>query len=402
VENKAELAIERLLNSDKLTEEQKDSLSDFNAQMKANGNSTESRRSYIQTMLNLAAMYPKPYKQMDKKDITDFLNSVQNDATKELYKVLLKRFYRWLYGLKRGHYPEQVDWVRCHTVKTKVTKDKLLTPEELKRLILHAPTTRDKAFIATHWEAGDRPSEHLSLKIGSCEQKDFGFILHIQASKTQTRSIPIHQTASYLAQWLNEHPYRDNPEAPLWINIGKKAFGEPLGRIGAYLMLRKVKRRAGIKKPLSSKWLRHGRLTDLAKKVREPQLKAIAGWSPSSSMVGVYVHLSGMDTVEPVLEAEGVKTAETQKPWLEPQECVRCKTVNDPTAIYCMKCAAPLAKMVLATKPIHDDEIARLREEVNNLRKLIVGSMGVKVEYLREAYEKTVMEEDRETYAEEP
>lgn len=404
MENGDELEIQKIIEGDFKKNEneevyipiepQKQVLTDFNAEMKALGRKPATRRSYIYTLYKLGKQCRKPFKEITKKDIIDFLNTVENDATKKLYKVQLKYFYRWLYGMKKHQYPEQVDWIETHKVKTKITKDELLTPEELKRVIIHAPTTRDKAFIATHWEAADRPSEHLSLKVGSVEQTDYGFILHIQVSKTETRSVAIHQTASYLARWLNEHPFRDNPDAPLWVNIGRKAYGEPLRYTGAYQMIRKAKRKAGIKKPLSPKWLRHRRLTDLAKKVREPQLKAIAGWTPDSRMAGVYVHLSGMDTVEPVLEAEGVKPPETQKPWLQPIECPRCKTVNDPTAIYCMRCAAPLKiGVMLASKPIYDEEMKRLREEVNNLRKLIQDSTKIKIEYLQEAYEKTMMEE---------
>lgn len=366
--------IRQFLNSSKLTPQQRQTLKRFNNELKALGRRASTRRNYVWTLHDLGSFTRKPYKQITRGDITAFINGMENDATRELRKVLVKRFYRWLYDMKKGHYPPQVDWVVIRNVKTKVTKDQLLTPEELKEVIRHAENSRDKAFISTSWEAGDRPGEHLSLKVGSVETTDFGFILHIQISKTETRSLPIHQTARYLARWLNDHPFRDDPRAPLWISLSKKSFGQPLGYSGAYRLVKRAKRRAGVDKPLSSKWLRHGRLTDLAKKVREPQLKRFAGWTPDSRMVGVYVHLSGMDTVEPVLEAEGVKPQESVKPWIEPLTCSRCETLNDATAMYCDRCGAPLTEEVTITQT---EEIRKLREEyehrIHGLESRLVG-----------------------------
>jgi hypothetical protein len=57
---------------------------------------------------------------------------------------------------------------------------------------------------------------------------------------------------------------------------------------------------------------------------------------------------------------------------------------------------------MLASKQIPNEEVSRLREEVNGLRKLIEAGTGIKVEYLREAYQKTIMEEANENPSEEP
>jgi len=81
-----------------------------------------------------------------------------------------------------------------------------------------------------------------------------------------------------------------------------------LGYVAVLKIFHRVKKKAGVNKPFSPKWLRHNRLTDLAKKVREAQLEAYAGWTPDSKMVGVYVHLAGMDTVTSALEEKGLSS----------------------------------------------------------------------------------------------
>jgi len=67
--------------------------------------------------------------------------------------------------------------------------------------------------------------------------------------------------------------------------------------------------------------------------------------------VGVCVHLARMNTVMSVLEAEGVEAPKVLKPLFEKIECPRCRTVNDPTAAYCMKCSAlPIVGVMLASR----------------------------------------------------
>lgn len=390
--------ISNILTDERLSEEQRETLRRFDEEKRAGkGNRPTTRLSYLYVLRELALKFPKPYKEITKNDIIVFINDLKvSDSTVELYKICLKRFFRWLYDLPKHQYPKQVDWIEIKARKTKVTKDKLLTEEELKKLIHAGQSARDKAFVATLWESAFRLGEHLSLKVGSVEPKEYGFDISIQKGKTGTRTIPITITARYLADWLNAHPFRKDRDAPLWVHI-RSPF-EPLDKFGAWNLVKGCAKRAGIKKRVYPHLLRHTRLTNLVESdVREAQLRNVAGWQPGSPMVGVYVHLSGLDTKKAILKANGVLKEEKPEPFLQPMFCQRCGLENEPTAIYCSRCGTPLtAKSLLAIKNERDEELERLKEQVNNLRRLVEKSAGIKVEHLREAYEKTVLEEVNE------
>lgn len=387
--------ISKILTDERLSEGQRKTLKRFNEEKKAGkGNSPTTRLSYLYVLRELGLKIPKPFEEVTKDEMVAFINNLKvSDSSVELYKICLKRFYRWLFDLPKHQYPRQVSWIEAKRQKTKVTKDKLLTEEELKKLIHAGQNARDKAFIATLWESAFRLGEHLSLKVGSAEPKEYGFDITIQKGKTGTRSIPITITARYLAEWLNSHPFRKDPDAPLWVHV-RSPF-EALNKFGAWNLVRNCAKRAAIKKRVYPHLLRHSRLTNLVERdVREAQLRNVAGWQPGSPMVGVYVHLSGLDTKKAILKANGVLKEEKAQPFLQSMFCQRCGLENDPTAIYCGRCGTPLtAKSLLAIRNERDEEIERLKEQVNNLRKLIERGTKIKVEYLREAYEKTIREE---------
>ena len=79
-------------------------------------------------------------KDLDKMNKDDMVELVQNIETKDykeytkiIYKVTLKKFYRWL---NNGEYPEMVKWFKTHLKKseTKIPEE-LLTKEDIKKMI---------------------------------------------------------------------------------------------------------------------------------------------------------------------------------------------------------------------------------------------------------------------------
>ncbi len=62
---------------------------------------------------------------------------------------------------------------------------------------------------------------------------------------------------------------------------------------------------------------RHTRLTELAKRYTEAELRLIAGWETDSKMPGVYVHLSGRDIKDRMAVREGLKEEDPINPRLD-------------------------------------------------------------------------------------
>ncbi|MGC1119806.1 MAG: zinc ribbon domain-containing protein [Candidatus Methanofastidiosia archaeon] len=79
------------------------------------------------------------------------------------------------------------------------------------------------------------------------------------------------------------------------------------------------------------------------------------GWVQGSDMPATYVHLSGRDVDDKILQIHGLKPRDKGgKEELKPQECPRCKYINSPLSRYCGRCGTVL------------DEKERLRMEMES------------------------------------
>lgn len=121
-------------------------------------------------------------------------------------------------------------------------------------------------------------------------------------------------------------------------------YSERLRIKGLQSLMWKLKSRAGIKKRIHPHLLRHTRLTELAKKLTEQELKIFAGWTPDSKMATQYVHLSGRDIDNSILRINGIVRASQEKEAkeLKPMTCPRCQENNPSTAKFCYKCSMVL------------------------------------------------------------
>ena len=77
-------------------------------------------------------------------------------------------------------------------------------------------------------------------------------------------------------------------------------------------------------------------------------------------MASIYVHLSGRDVDNAILELYGIKDNRDTKEdtTLQPRNCDRCKEINPPTSEYCKRCGMPLTKQAI-TKIMEKDLIKR-------------------------------------------
>ncbi|MDQ1255196.1 MAG: integrase/recombinase XerD [Euryarchaeota archaeon] len=110
-----------------------------------------------------------------------------------------------------------------------------------------------------------------------------------------------------LKEWLEEHPSKDCPEAPLWFNFAKREKSlKPLRYEAIRMRLNKIAKKAGINKKIHPHLFRHSRCTHMANYLTEAQMNAYFGWVQGSGMPSVYVHLSGRDVDGAVLKANGI------------------------------------------------------------------------------------------------
>jgi integrase len=257
-------------------------------------------------------------------------------STKQDYKILIRKFFRWL-GKE-----DMVNWIKIsYRSNSRKLPEDLLSEEEIEKMINACEHPRDKALIACLYESGTRIGELGNLKIKHAKFDRYGAVLMVDG-KTGMRRVRIIFSSPYLATWLENHPFRQNSEAFIWVGIGTVGRNIPL-RYGAIRMhLKRIAQKAGIKKRIHPHLFRHSRSTHLAKHLTEAQMKQYLGWVQGSDMAAIYVHLSGRDVDNALLKMHGIVTEDMKDVQMSPKQCTRCSTMNAPTTKFCSKCGLAL------------------------------------------------------------
>ncbi len=200
---------------------------------------------------------------------------------------------------------------------------------------------RDKAFVILLYESGARIGELGAMRIRDVAFEQ-GYARIMLRGKTGARQVIVVASMPYLADWIQHHPLRDDPDAPLWVNLGTVNRLEPMSYPALAKVLKTVAEKAGLKKRVHPHVLRHSRATFLARRLTEAQMSQMFGWKQGSRMPSIYVHLSGRDLEDALLGIYGLRKPEGEKPELAPRVCPRCSESNQFDARFCSKCGMVL------------------------------------------------------------
>jgi site-specific recombinase XerD len=268
---------------------------------------------YISTLKMIAQSMQLDFDAADTKDLQSYVAILeQSDAsewTKHDYKVTLKKFYKWHLDEEN---PVITKWIktRISNSKSKLPDD-IINEHEVTQLILTATNKRDKAFIALLWDIGARIGEIGTLRIKHVIFDNQGAVINLNG-KTGPRRVRAVFSVSYIKEWIEEHPAKNNPNAPLWIKFNNGTQLTMLRYEAIRMQLIKVSNKAGINKNLHPHLFRHSRATYMANFLTEAQMNAYFGWVQGSDMPAVYVHLSGRDIDDAVLKANGIMKSENE------------------------------------------------------------------------------------------
>jgi hypothetical protein len=196
---------------------------------------------------------------------------------------------------------------------------------------------RDKALISTLYESGCRISELGLIKFKDVVFDQYGAVMNV-TGKTGPRRVRLVISAPYLQDYINKHWDNQNINGFIWTKLtGDRSL---LGYSRLTELIKRTAERAGIKKRIHAHLFRHSRATFLANKLTEAQMKQYLGWTQSSKMAAVYVHMSGRDTEDAILSMNGLKLQEkeNQIEELKPKLCVRCNKQRAATERFCPEC----------------------------------------------------------------
>ena len=318
---------------------------DFYNYCLAQGLSEGRVEKYAYLIRNLRKMFGKSFQEVKKEDVIKVLSEIERLNltywTKRDYKVVLKKFYEFL-GKE-----DLVSWIKTTGTKQQRKKEEkklpseILTVKEIKKMANAADNIRDKALVLTLYETGARIGEFLNMRVGDIKFDEHGARVVLEG-KTGMRVIRIISSVPALAQWVAQHPFKNDKDAFLWVGLTRRAKNKPISYREVLKILKNLARKANIRKNIYPSLLRHSRATELAKILTEQQLKLFFGWEMSSKMASVYVHLSGKDLDAALLKAAGIEIEERKEQEFKPMKCARCGYVNDPASKFCVNCGMPL------------------------------------------------------------
>ena len=341
---------------------------------------------HLPPLLRIIDFNPAEATREDVERVVTWINSrPYKEWTKHDYKLVLRKFIQYAKVgscSRTAPLPEEVRWIslRVKEKDPRVTPDSLLLKEEFEAIVKATDNPRDRALVYVLFEAALRPGELLTMTVGNVEFKDKYCLITVNG-KTGIKRIPLVTSFKPLLKWLEEHPNRDNPNAPLWCSLATNYKGERLSYRHFRLIIKRLARKARLKKDVWPYLFRHSTLTELAKVFTEARLEQFAGWVHGSEMSRRYVHFSARDLEDAMLELHGLKRAGEAEDLPKLVECPRCGDKNPPGNVRCGFCGYILDREFAFKVELEEEREKRRREEmiierIERLERIVYRMLG--------------------------
>jgi site-specific recombinase XerC len=337
-----------------IPQETKEKIQRFLEHCQAQDLSLARRLFYLQRLTIIAATLGEtPINDACRGDLERVLSEISSRCgrngqslgawTKRGYKITVRVFWRWLKGCEEDENPSETAWIKIKRTKdVKTLPEDLLTKDEVLKMLRVAEHPMHKALLIVGHDLAGRPNEWFTVRVKDVDFDEYSAIVRVKG-KNGTRRVRLVLATPSLHQWLELHPCKARPDAPLWVCLEGEHAGEALGYDRARKLLQQIADKAGVKKRVNPYVFRHSTITALATELTEAEMCEIFGWTQGSRMPRVYVHLSGRDVDQKILRIHGViKESQVEKRTLERRKCQRCGTENPPEGHFCTVCAAPL------------------------------------------------------------
>ena len=392
-------------------EENKKLIYEFLEYMRNNRSSENHQINNLKCIINLAKWLDGTVfnEIIHRNQITAFLDTKMKSKAEDPdekwittwnnYLNRIRLFYRWLHNSDKNL--DNNDWQTPDSVQIKTLKTKRISPysenelwqkDELLTVIKYEPHARNKAALALMWDLNARNHEITLLKIKNLrirEKYAEGEIPH----EAKTGGGPILLTLSfpYVRDWLNEHPFRNEPEARLIcdLNTGGKVRADALNDIMKLLRKRIIRllenseitdknefeklRYLVDTKKFNPYCIRHSSICVDSDWLPDFALKKKVRWSMNSRQGMRYIKSRmGNDLKEKILLQNGiVSDLEAQK---RPSVifCPRCNLVNATENMYCSKCSYPLTAVGYEEiKGLEDSRSKALEERFSAMQSMM-------------------------------
>ena len=382
-------------------------ISDFCKYMQDKGSSENHQVNNLKVVIDFAKFLGAVtfYEVKERDQITCFLNkkikSIEQDPEKRWittwnhYMNRIKLFFRWLYNNHLPHGGRAVkdidEWITPEFCKIKAKHSKRVSPyseselwerEEILSLLKYEPSLRNKAILSLMWDLNARPHEITLLQIRNIRLRDaYGEGEIPYQAKTGGGPVLLMMSFCYVRDWLNQHPFKNEPKARLICNLNN---GSPIKPKAIWNIMNQLRNRIirilednelpdEERQKLEDlikikKWnpyaIRHSSITADSDYLPDYALKKKVRWSMNSKQGNRYIkRRMGNDLKNKILEYNGITVIEDQTDNKSiALACGRCKLKNAREYAYCIACSYPLTLSAFEEQKLKENEIKNIKE----------------------------------------
>lgn len=221
IEEKRRKHLQDILQDDRMPKRQRETLQELERRWRLDGQTVTTRQNKASMARRIGKFLDKPFEDATREDIETYLaNKSENvaQATLNSYKRFIKAFFKDLHAPEAEDHPPVVSWINLkNPLKATKTPNDLVTPDEILEMAEAATQPRDRALTMVLYESAARLGEVLNAQIRDVAFDQYGARLHLKG-KTGERKVRLLRSVPDLRTWLNHHPRRDDPDAPLFVS----------------------------------------------------------------------------------------------------------------------------------------------------------------------------------------
>ena len=367
---------------------------------------------------------------MSKQDIVEYLNSLRKSSEEDPShrwigsyngrQAVFLKFFKWLHyrnepDFRKRGIPECLRGIKKlnRLERTPYKSSDMWNSMEHALFLKYCPNKRDRCYHALAIDMSARPGEILNLKIKDIrffvtdEDKQYAEV-RITDGKTGPRTVPLIDSIPYLKEWISEHPHGQNLESWLFVSLSTSNKYTKFTYEGLSTKYEYYKKKffpgllsnqnvsegekAHIKNLLLKPWntyiLRHSALTEKCEYLPEAILRSHAGWSMSSKMPQVYLHLSG-ESSKVLLQKRGIIRKEDTEisNALISRQCPNGYEPNKRDNRFCVKCKMVLSynsykDTIIEERKRKEDELSQLKDKYEKDMKSLTEEMNNRFEQI--------------------
>lgn len=286
-----------------------------------------------------------------------------NEETNRDYRVAIRRFAAMLTDGDPDDPTELPPSIRQISATTSRNYNPMPDPASMYQwedhilpMIEARQQPRDKALVAMSWDTGFRSGEICGLTVGDISDHRYGLTGTVNGRMGQ-RTVIMIPSVPYVRNWLNNHPHRDDQDAPLWCDLDA---GDDLSYGMKAKILRRAAQKAAMTPPSSPTFTRMRKSSAsylAAQNVSQVHLENHHGWKRGSEVAARYIAVFSEDTEREIARAHGADVEAEESDPIAPLNCPRCRRETPREEALCVWCGQAQTQQAIEDLEEQDDRL---------------------------------------------